>query len=65
MSGISECPVQIILGEAKTRKKIDAQDARKLGKLADAVPRDIAEAFVMFSKTDTFSPEEGRDREIA
>lgn len=50
MPGISEAPVQIILGEAKTRKKIDAQDARKLGRLADAVPPDIAQTFIMFSK---------------
>ncbi len=58
MGGLDESPVQIILGEAKTRKQIDAEDARKLGRLADAIPRDLATTYVMFSKTDTFSSEE-------
>jgi hypothetical protein len=31
---------------------------RKLGKLADAVPGDLAQAFILFSKTGTFSAEE-------
>ena len=56
--GISESPVQIVFGEAKTEGAIDAQDVRKLGKLADAVPRELAQTFVLFSKTGTFTPEE-------
>jgi hypothetical protein len=58
MDGLDESPVQIVLGEAKTRKEIDADDARKLGKLADAIPRGVAASYIMFSKTDTFSREE-------
>ena len=60
LGGLSRSPVQIILGEAKTRKEIDAEDARKLGKLADAIPRDLAATYIMFSKTDAFSSDEVR-----
>jgi hypothetical protein len=56
--GISESPVQIVFSEVKTEGPFDAQDVRKLGRLADAVPPDLAQAFIMFSKTGTFSPEE-------
>jgi hypothetical protein len=56
--GISESPVQIVFGEAKTGSAFDAQDVRKLGALADAVPRDLAQAYILFSKTGTFSPDE-------
>jgi hypothetical protein len=56
--GISESPVQILIGEAKTGKPIDEQDVRKLGKLAKAIPKRLAQCFIMFSKTDTFSSEE-------
>jgi hypothetical protein len=52
--GISEAPVQIVFGEAKTEGPIDAQDIRKLGKLADAVPRELAHAYILLSKTGTF-----------
>jgi hypothetical protein len=48
--GISESPVQIVFGEAKTEGPIDAQDVRKLGKLADAVPRELAQTYILFSK---------------
>ena len=41
-------------GEAKTEGPIDAQDIRKLGKLADAVPRELAHAYILLSKTGTF-----------
>jgi hypothetical protein len=50
--------VQIVFGEAKTEGPFDAQDVRKLGALADAVSRDLAQAYILFSKTGTFSPEE-------
>jgi hypothetical protein len=56
--GISESPVQILIGEAKTGKAIDEQDVRKLGKLADAIPKLLAQCFILFSKTETFSAEE-------
>jgi hypothetical protein len=58
MAGLDESPVQIILGEAKTRKQIDAEDARKLGKLADSIPRTLASTYIMFSKTASFSNNE-------
>jgi hypothetical protein len=57
-SGTSELPVQIVFGEAKTEGPIEAQDVRKLGKLADAVPPDLAQAYILFSKTGVFSPGE-------
>jgi hypothetical protein len=56
--GISEAPVQIVFGEAKTEGLIDAQDIRKLGKLADAVPRELAQTYILLSKTGTFSSDE-------
>jgi hypothetical protein len=56
--GISESPVQLLFGEAKTAKPIDEEDICKLGKLANSIPRDLAQAFILFSKTETFSPEE-------
>lgn len=58
--GISESPVQVLLGEAKTGRPIDEEDIRKLGKLGNAIPRDLAQAFILFSKTETFSSEEVR-----
>jgi hypothetical protein len=51
-------PVQVVFNETKTEGSIDAEDARKLGKLADAVPGDLADAFILFSKAGTFSPDE-------
>ena len=56
--GIDESPVQIVFGETKTDGPIDVQDIRKLGKLADAIPQDIAQTYILLSKTGTFSPEE-------
>jgi hypothetical protein len=52
--------VQILFGEAKTRGDFDAEDVRKLGRLADAIPGDLADAFVMFAKTDAFTEDELR-----
>lgn len=57
-SGIGELPVQILLGEAKGHMSFDARDVRKLGKLADAIPPDLAQAFIMFAKTDEFTRDE-------
>jgi len=56
--GISETPVQILIGEAKTGKPIDEQDVRKLGKLAKAIPKKFGQCFILFSKTDAFTPNE-------
>jgi pyridoxal/pyridoxine/pyridoxamine kinase len=48
----------VLIGEAKTSDQINAEDVRKLGKLADAIPPNMAEAFVMFAKTTTFTTDE-------
>ena len=58
--GINEAPVQVLLGEAKTRGAFDAQDVRKLGCLADAVPPNLADAFILFAKTEAFTNDEVR-----
>jgi hypothetical protein len=52
--------VQILFGEAKTHGVFDAEDVRKLGGLAEAIPRDLASAFIMFAKTDAFTEDELR-----
>ena len=51
-------PVHILFAEAKSRGPIDEQDVRKLGKLMNAIPKKLAQPFVMFSKTAPFSAEE-------
>lgn len=56
--GIREHPVQIILGEAKTHSEFNLDDVRKLKKLAGAIPPDIAQVFILFAKTDTFTENE-------
>jgi hypothetical protein len=56
--GISESPLQIVFGEAKSGGAFDAQDVRKLGALAEAVPSDVGQAYILFSKTGTFSLDE-------
>lgn len=55
-----EAPTQILFGEAKTGMQFNADDVRKLGKLADAVPRDVADVFIMFAKTEPFTITEVR-----
>jgi hypothetical protein len=59
-AGIRETPIQILFGEGKTRTEFDANDVRKLGRLADAVPPDLADAFILFAKTDEFTDTEIR-----
>jgi hypothetical protein len=59
-AGIREKPVQILFGEAKTGTPFDADDVRKLGKLSDAVPPNLADTFIMFAKTDLFTENEIR-----
>jgi len=46
------------MGEAKTHTSFDEDDIRKLAKLADAVPPDVAQSFIMFAKTDSFTENE-------
>jgi len=53
-----ETPVQVLLGEAKTGMEFDINDVRKLGKLADAVPSDLADTYIMFAKTEAFTVDE-------
>jgi hypothetical protein len=55
---MGEAPVQILLGEAKTNSEFDDRDLRKLGKLADAIPSNMAEPFVMFAKANDFTEQE-------
>jgi hypothetical protein len=53
-----ETPVQVLLGEAKTGMEFDINDVRKLGKLADAVPSDLTDTYIMFAKTEAFTVDE-------
>lgn len=39
-------------------QRLDTEDVRKLGRLADAIPRDLVDAFIMFAKTDAFTKDE-------
>lgn len=57
-SGREEHAVQLLFGEAKTHSAFDANDVRKLGQLADAIPRELGEGFIMFAKTDHFTDDE-------
>ena len=56
--GISETPVQILIGEAKTGGSIDEQDVGKPGKLAEAIQTHLGQCFILFSKTVVFTPDE-------
>jgi hypothetical protein len=58
--GISETPVQVLFGEMKTAGHINEEDVRKLGKLADSIPKHLAQSFILFSKIGTFTAEEVR-----
>lgn len=55
---VGEYPLQILIGEAKTHTPFDAKDARNLAALATSIPRDVAEVYIMFAKTSTFTREE-------
>jgi hypothetical protein len=50
-----EAPVQILFGEAKTGMEFNTDDVRKLSKLVNAVPSDLADTFIMFAKTEAFT----------
>jgi hypothetical protein len=58
MSRNGEPPVEVAFGECKTEMPFNEEDVRKLGGLADAVPRDLAASYIIFSKTGTFSADE-------
>jgi hypothetical protein len=50
---------QIAIGECKGNRQITADDAQKMGLVADALTRDEqCEAFIVFSKTGSFTAEE-------
>ena len=53
--GISESPVQSVFGEAKSEGPFDAQDVRKLGLLADAVPRALRNLYLIFENGDVLA----------
>lgn len=53
-----EPPVEVAFGECKTEMSFNEEDVRKLRTLADAVPREVAASYIIFSKTDTFSADE-------
>ncbi len=55
-----EARTQILLGEAKTHGVFDDEDVRNLDRLADAIPGDLADVFVMFAKTGAFTEDELR-----
>lgn len=50
--------VQVVIGEAKTRRPIAAGDVAKLKAVADAFPRDQYDVFVVFARLTPFSTEE-------
>jgi hypothetical protein len=50
--------IQIVIGEAKTRKPFTADDVAKLKAVADAFPKDQYDVFVVFARLATFSAEE-------
>jgi hypothetical protein len=56
---VGQCRLQLLFGECKTHHEIDEQDVHNLDKLADAIPAQLADAYVMLAKTAAFS-----DREI-
>jgi hypothetical protein len=50
--------IQIVIGEAKTRKRITADDITKLKAVADAFPTDRYDVYVVFARLTPFSAEE-------
>ncbi len=50
--------VQLVIGECKTHKEITVQDVQNLKKVADALPRERIEVFILFSKLAPFTVEE-------
>jgi hypothetical protein len=52
--GISESPVQIVFGEAKTEGPIDAQDIRKLGKLPTLYRASLQKSYSIFKDWNVF-----------
>jgi hypothetical protein len=52
-------PAQVIIGECKDEgRRIDAADVDNLGRIADALPRDRLETFILFAKLSPFTPDE-------
>lgn len=50
--------IEIIIGEAKTRKRITADDVANLKAVADVFPKDRYDLYVVFSRLTPFSEEE-------
>src|SRR2546425_573431 len=56
---LREKTLQIAVGECKGNKEITTDDVQKMGLVADALTKDEGcEAFIVFSKTSSFTPEE-------
>lgn len=51
-------PVEIAIGECKTRQPISAEDVENLRRVADAFPRDQFRVYVVFAKLAEFSEDE-------
>jgi len=56
--GFYEEAVGIAVGECKGRGEITEEDVRKLTQVADAFPKDRIHAYIIFSKTTLFAPDE-------
>jgi hypothetical protein len=55
----AEKTLQVVIGECKSNKEISSDDVQKLGLVADAlVNGGTCEAFIVFAKTSSFTPEE-------
>jgi len=50
--------IDVAIGECKARDEITVEDVNNLSKVADALAAKRIRAFIVFSKTSTFSPEE-------
>jgi len=50
--------VKLVIGECKTSQPITDDDVRHLSKVADVLPADRFEVFIVFSKAGQFGPEE-------
>jgi len=49
---------ELLIGECKTNKEITDDDVRNLAKVADALPANRIDVFMLFAKAGQFSPEE-------
>lgn len=50
--------LQLAIGEYKTSREISEEDVENMRKVADALPRERFDVFIIFSKTSEFTPQE-------